>query len=391
MKKVPRIIVRILAVLGLLVSVWLTWLKLSGQISSIAGCGAGSGCSNVLGSRWSEWFLMPVSLLSSLLYLGLLGLTFRPRSTPLFIVATLLIGAAVWFMGLQALVMKSFCPWCLASHLLGLSCGVAIFLGLEPRVAKPGLPVATAAMILAILILGQIAGPHSHTHLITEEAFAERSIDSGIEGGPSAPDSALRRVSFFGGAKSYPLEELPHFGAVEAPHVVVEYFDYLCASCRDLHGDLKALQAAYPDQVTVICLPTPLDRACNPNMTPAMDDHRGACEVSQLALALWRAKPEAFEAIHSALFEAFPATPDLARELILQQVTEAELDAALADPWIENQLAANFADFARWTAKTPKMPKLLVKGSTMMHGTSSSAEEFLKAMSELLELEKSAR
>ncbi|MGB6221604.1 vitamin K epoxide reductase family protein [Haloferula sp.] len=391
MKKVPRIIVRILAALGLLVSVWLTWLKLSGQISSIAGCGAGSGCSNVLGSRWSEWFLMPVSLLSSFLYLGLLGLTFRPRSTPLFIMAMLLIGAAVWFMGLQVLVLKSFCPWCLASHLLGLSSGFVILFGLKPKLAKPGLPLATSAMILGILILGQIAGPHSHTHVITEEVFTVNSLSPDSESGQSPPDSALRSVSFFGGAKSYPVKELPHFGPVEAPHVVVEYFDYLCASCRDLHGDLKTLQATYPDQVTVICLPTPLDRACNPNMTPAMSNHGGACEIARMALAIWRIKPEAFEAIHNALFEAFPATPDFVRELILQQVTEEELEAALEDPWIENQLAANFADFARWTAKTPKMPKLLVKDSTMMHGTSSSAEAFLEAMSELLELEEPVR
>ena len=54
-----------------------------GEISYLVGCGAGSACSNALGSRWSQWFLIPVSALSLLLYATLFFFAFRPSKSAL--------------------------------------------------------------------------------------------------------------------------------------------------------------------------------------------------------------------------------------------------------------------------------------------------------------------
>ena len=81
---------------GLLLSGWLLFQKATGSITYLVGCGAGSGCANVLGSRWSQWFLIPVTALSLLLYAALLVLTFRPRRLPLLAIGTSLAGAAIW-------------------------------------------------------------------------------------------------------------------------------------------------------------------------------------------------------------------------------------------------------------------------------------------------------
>ncbi|MDB4782728.1 vitamin K epoxide reductase family protein, partial [Akkermansiaceae bacterium] len=106
------IFIRSLALVGFGVSAYLVWMKLTGQITSVVGCGGEGGCSNVLGSQWSQWFLIPVSAVSACFYLGVIVLTYKLSKSTLTIAAFLLIMAAAWFMGLQVFVIKSFCPWC---------------------------------------------------------------------------------------------------------------------------------------------------------------------------------------------------------------------------------------------------------------------------------------
>src|SRR5438045_341003 len=71
------VLMRVLAVAALLLAAYLASIALSG--SRVAGCGPESGCDQVLQSRWSKWFGIPVSLpaiglyLAVILFLGRLG------------------------------------------------------------------------------------------------------------------------------------------------------------------------------------------------------------------------------------------------------------------------------------------------------------------------------
>lgn len=73
------LILRLLSLTGLLICGYLAGLKLAGKTSSLAGCGQGSGCGNVLGSEWPQLFGIPVSLLAFVIYLALLIASFRLR------------------------------------------------------------------------------------------------------------------------------------------------------------------------------------------------------------------------------------------------------------------------------------------------------------------------
>ncbi|MEM1084961.1 MAG: vitamin K epoxide reductase family protein [Verrucomicrobiota bacterium] len=375
------IILRMLAVAGFAISAWLLIQKLNGSINSLAGCGEGSGCSNVLGSRWSQIFHLPVSAISVVLYAGLLGLSFRPRSGPLLTIAILLLGAALWFTLVQALILKAFCPWCLATHTVGLAAGLTILFGLDPKPSHPIKPVLLGVGMLMALVVGQKLGPTPKTHLMTEETIVEGEGADAPSTGEVPENLDLkepgRTVSFFKGKKTFVVDELPRVGAVDAPHVLVKYFDYTCGSCRDMHGDLMALKKAHPGIFTVILLPSPLDRSCNSSMRPEMRDHPGACDIARLALAVWRSKPEAFEAMNHELFMLPNLDAAKARMIALGHVEEAELEEALKDPWIEEQLKTNFADFAQLVSRTGKMPKLLVRDARVMHGLSQSTESFI--------------
>ena len=117
------------------ISAYLTWV--TWQSGLVAGCTAESllDCDDVLASRWSKWFGLPVSLLGALTYLALLGLSWPAARRSqgmamagLFTVAMIAAGAAVWFIGLQAIELQRFCIYCLTVHTCGLVVGVAAWL-----------------------------------------------------------------------------------------------------------------------------------------------------------------------------------------------------------------------------------------------------------------------
>ena len=70
--------VLLLSISALTVCLWLLSRKLSGEITSIAGCGGEGGCWQVMGGRWSEWFRIPVTLLAALVHAAVLSLTLPP-------------------------------------------------------------------------------------------------------------------------------------------------------------------------------------------------------------------------------------------------------------------------------------------------------------------------
>jgi uncharacterized membrane protein len=129
-------------------------MKLTGQITSVVGCGGEGGCSNVLGSQWSQWFLIPVSAVSACFYLGVIVLTYKLSKSILTMAAFLLIMAAAWFMGLQVFVIKSFCPWCFTTHSIGiLTAGVIFWKARAPFKARF---FFAPLLLMSVLILGQI-------------------------------------------------------------------------------------------------------------------------------------------------------------------------------------------------------------------------------------------
>ncbi len=384
---------RLLAIGGLLLSGWLLFQKATGNITYLVGCGAGSGCANVLGSRWSQWFFIPVTAFSFLLYAALIFLTFRPRRTPLLAVGTCLAGAALWFGIVQAFILKSFCPWCLAAHGIGLACAILVFR--RERISagpfKPGLLAGLAA--LAVLVAGQLLGPVPDTHAESEVVLApepEAAGPAGKETGPVHSRGPGRKVTFLGN-KEYNLSTLPHLGPADAPNVLVKYYDYSCDSCRDLHEDLEALMAKHPGKFCIILLPCPINRSCNPHVPQHLENHAYACELARLALACWRTDPASFPAVNHALFARPVLSPQQALEKVKPLMKKPLPPEALEDPWIAEVLAADAEDYKRVNITNSGqanylMPKLLVGGTRMLHGVTKTREILFKAIEQEFKL-----
>ena len=131
--------IRALTLVALLVSAYLTWTSF--QPVDIACTGA-SDCDDVLASKWSRWFNIPVSLLGLLAYATLFGCSwflavdeFEPRRSRIVWIIVLAMGftaaaSGIWFIALQAVAIGSFCVYCLTIHMCGFACAVLLLLNL---------------------------------------------------------------------------------------------------------------------------------------------------------------------------------------------------------------------------------------------------------------------
>lgn len=392
MKTLP--LLRLLALAGFVICTYLFIQKVTGEISSIAGCGTGSGCANVLGSRWSQFFGIPVSGLAAVMYAALLVATWKPNRRVFAAFAICFLGAAVWFVGILIFELRAFCPWCTAMHAIGVLTAVILIVTLrklkhpEARVFPPVhfAPVGALVAIL-VLVLGQIFGPVPDTHLATSGGTMKRGDkDSAVHTEPVNGGSKGRAVEVYAEGTSYHTGNLPHVGPADAPHVMVKYFDYTCSSCLELHQDLEPITRKHAGKFCIILLPVPLNRQCNPNFPADLPNHEHACELARLSLAAWRADPESWPKVHEQLFIRPVLDPSLAEIAVAQIVGEEALAEAMKDPWIDQLLKANINDFAQLIAETRAMPKLLVGKGKMLHGVARSPEIFLQAVEQLFKL-----
>ncbi|MGC6426083.1 MAG: vitamin K epoxide reductase family protein [Akkermansiaceae bacterium] len=371
--------VRILALIGLGISLYLLIQKLNGTITSIKGCGDEGGCESVLGSKWSQWFGIPVSAFSTLLYGAFLCCTTHPKPFFLRLAAFLLIGAAIWFVGLQIFVIRSFCPWCVVTHSVGLLTAILTLRSLSKTAPTQQTAPLVSLTVLSMvaLVLGQVLGPKPETNLMTEESLSpESEAEVGEKSG--------RMIDI--GGKTVPMGEEPFIGPPDAPFVLVKYFDYTCGSCRDLEGDLEALMKKYPARIAVILSPTPLNRTCNPHVPARVKDHLHACELSRLGMAAWLAKPEEFLTVHRLLFSHPVLSPKRAHEEVAEIVGEEALAEALKSPAIDTTIKENTEDFKKLTSRTVKMPKLMLGGGKMMHGLARDQKTFIRQVEGALNL-----
>jgi uncharacterized membrane protein len=363
--KRPRIfttaLIALIALAGLCINGFLLTRTMGD--AAVAGCGGGP-CDEVLSSRWSSLLGVPLPAIGILVY-ALLFMSFFRRlewlRLPLF---GGIAGAAVWFIFVQAVILRKFCPWCMAAHGIGIlivSCGI-----LTGKTGAFSRVSAWAGLAIFAVVTMQVFGPVKAGHRIEGRETVATPLSQGD------------RISFNGGSLIYQIGEHPRFGPVGAERVLVEYFDYQCPACQVMAGYIDALVAAHPGRLAVLLMPVPLDQSCNPHLGPSGKTHPGSCEITRIALAVWRKRPDAFAAFHKSLI-AGPSESS-ARRLALGVMPEQELAVALADPWIESSIQSNIATWRDLSKTSDKLPKLLIRDKRILHGLPTGEEDFLRVM-----------
>ena len=393
MKPATRWILFTLSTLALALSLWLTIQKWTGNIESLVGCGSGSGCSNVLGSKWSMVMgYIPVSVFSSLLYLVMIvslwiraGWATWLRS----LFAWILLAAAFWFIGLQLLVLNTICPYCMIVHGLGVSIGLIALMARSRGKGEDthyGLitTLLPAVLLVTALALIQHYGPVPDTHRLQKSSVDVSDPEGSTDGDIHAVGQG-RLLSFRSDTKLFRVGELPHLGNTDAKHVLVKYFDYTCEACFATHQYLEALMLKYPSQLAVIVLPVPLERDCNPHLPIGLKDHPNACKLARLSLRVWKAQPDAFAEFHSTLFDCCKQPYEVAEAIAYSLVAAEKLDA-VDDTWVEAVMQQNITDYASLAHDTPVMPKLLIKDSVLLNGKTKDIETLERLLEQQLKL-----
>jgi uncharacterized membrane protein len=352
----------LIPLIGLALFIALTQLRAAVMGKALPGCGPKSGCDEVTSGRWSRIGPFPVVFPGVAVYFafsisavlahpqfpisGLRHLGF-PRDTSilvmqsLFFCAVLSAGAAVWFLTLQAIVIRRFCLYCTLAHLSALGASLMAF-----NCAKPVESVFfTALVFLGTFIAGQIIltpklysaslpipadndivsndadAPVSDGNVVAECRPVPAGGDTGGTSGADAPvgdgnvvaacqpisagedagGAALptvaenRRVTVMEGKISLSVRLWPIMGSPLAKRILIDMMDFTCKHCRKLHAILKERISQNPGEWAALIMPVPMETQCNPTMKTTPKEHIGACEYTQLAMAVFHGKPEAFE------------------------------------------------------------------------------------------------
>ena len=112
----PRLTLLALAVLGVLISAYLTWTHFAGLTPVCTG--SGEGCETVQSSRYASVLGIPVALLGLVAYGGLIFSTILWRETGIYLGFLIsLVGTlfSAYLTYLEIFVIGALCQWCLTS------------------------------------------------------------------------------------------------------------------------------------------------------------------------------------------------------------------------------------------------------------------------------------
>jgi uncharacterized membrane protein len=329
-------------------------------------------CREWLAGRWANWFGLPLGLLVAAASLAALIATFsggeepaparQQRRLSLLAASSAVAGVlAVWCIATQLLARGS-CGLCLASYASALvAAGATLWLSARSsgsgsdrraggvrRIVRAG---AGAALLAAsALALGQLTMPTSKPNapVAAERQPAAKpkppatSQPAADAGQPAAP--AARLIGLHVGRFVLNAFEVPTWGSANAPYLGMALFDYTDADSRKARDVYERALSRYSGAFGIIALPAPLDSACNDQVERTQPANANACQYARLALAVWRARNDAFGKFDAFLFESEKPPPiERAQRRAEELVGKDALRAALDDSWITQQLQTNLA------------------------------------------------
>ena len=376
--------IRILALVALALSVYITWTSIN-QSAQLAGCGEGSGCDAVLQTKWSSWFGIPVSFAGLIVYSAIFILTFfasaeKPLTWLVLVFLSVLASASgLWFMGLQTFLIKSYCIYCTAVHLCGIVITILVLrtipiqqeqAGKKKKAAVPaGVPpkkffyaglLGTLSVVL--LAAGQMKSGSTESAQIAQN---DSTISSSVP---------VKTVRLLNGALPVSVGEFPVIGLFDANRIVAHLFDYTCPACRKLHPELLRAVQANQTSTALVMMPMPLDSVCNPGVPQTSYIHMNACTFAKIGLAIWRLKPDAYASYDHFMFQSqYPPGPEAARAISDQLIGRDTMEKALADPRLDELVRTSVNVFYSQAMQEKVLP-ILISPEKAVYGIPDQAE-----------------
>ncbi len=347
---------------------WMLFHSLTGV--RMVGCGAGSGCDSVMGSPWAYVLGgVPVSLPAAVAYLLLClcvlffgGETEEDRSLDrilwpmMLVLGGAIFGAALWFCYLQLFVLHAFCKYCTLLHLLGCVLAGWILLAGRPFGRLRNRSWFVVGLLAAALFA-----------IVQSRTLPAAAYDAGR--------TEVALPSFSEG-------EIPVLGPSDAPDELTLLFDFQCYHCRRLHRVLPDLLEKAGGQYRIRLCPVPLSSACNPYIpSSGIDRFVGSCQLTRYALAVWYARPDAYEAYWDYLLGSGDERTAIApadAEARARELFGDDFESAIQDPRIDAYLRKVEELFGRTSnAEKSGVPRI-IRGQHWLVPETDQADELLE-------------
>ncbi len=203
-----------------------------------------------------------------------------------------------------------------------------------------------------------------------ETAGTDSAAETKEEKPPQASAPERRLIGVTGNRFRLDIRQWPLLGKPDARYVFVEMFDYTCQHCRNTHRSIKGAFQHFGDDLAVITLPVPLDRRCNPSAKTSGGHHRDSCEISRIAVAVWRIDPEKFHQLHDWILES-ARTARATRQQAEQLVGREGLQRELNFPTAAEYIARHVQLYQKVGAGS--VPKLMFPNASMVGEVSSAS------------------
>lgn len=362
----------------------------------------------------------------------------------------IVLGAAVWFLALQATGAAPPCAFCLAIHACGVAAAALAIVARRAasrrsangpaapmvpigegrrapsRLPPPPLGVPTLGGIAAAaaLAVGQVMFPPQMNVIDAASLSGDFSLEADppaaagrtlamVASGnaPSAGDTnpdagrplgsdiqpqasrptrrrdATRQVALLGGKMKIDPYQFPLLGSPEAEHVIVELMNYACGSCRRVGPLLEEARDRYRDQIAVVVLPVPNEILCNRHVKRAIPSARGVCKLSELAVAVAEVAPADFERLHHFLLGRKHLPPFTRANLFARETVDGErLSNALRGDTPKRRVQQFIELYTRLSAKGGLKLPSQIVGDDILEGAPSSVDELCMAWEARLEL-----
>lgn len=367
-------------ILGLLATAsalagWMARHGLAGG-GGMAGCGPAGGCSALLSSPYSRLWGLPVGVFGIILYFTAMGAVLFRAAFAARLAAVAILAGASWFVAVQALILKAWCPWCCLTHLLASAAAALILTGFRSQVLFSAKKQAWSS-VLGFLFFGSLFSI-AQIHDVHRTGAHTRSGSSVVIDNLLTVNEKDELV-LFGGKLTVDPKTVPLLGqrgflspaqAVQnplmglmAPQPVILLTDWTCPHCRALLVNLMALKAPAPASSPAAGTPA----------VPASPVKSALESTTLVLLPAWR--EEEGRALHSLMLSAWlaskPAFLTLAGEL---ESSRLSASPAALESRIQGLLGAAAWDAARKQTAAP-VEEILKTGAAVLRESDARVTE----------------
>lgn len=278
----------ILSLIGLLVSIFLTYKHFSGNFNDpVCNFSEKLNCDFVLNSRFAKISFIPLGGIGVVFYLYLMIQLIRTKTakTPSIdylnipYLGVLLACVLSLLLAYESSInLKTFCPYCMSLYFVNFLLAASMPFCLSFNLSKWSKSLAHAPWLgqtlWVLLIFG--AGFIAFALLDYQKRYDITEMNLNIPN----EDKVKAEIDEMLKGPSYDIEtsQNPYWGNPNAKTIVAEFSDFQCPHCKKAAEELKPLLEDFREDVKLVYMFYPLDKKCNPFFP--QDGHRQACEAA---------------------------------------------------------------------------------------------------------------